>query len=523
MIPLFRSLSILLAGCLVASSAAFAQESGSPFLSAPSAASASSVAPSSASVPGAALAASPVSAQTPASDSEPSSASALRSPLAPRSEVWNGVLEVGGHPLRIVFRLSSTDAGWRGTMDSPDQRAYGIPLDSVAVSPLGVHLASPALRMIFSGGYLGRELLSGVFTQGGVERALVLRRGEAVPPRRPQEPQPPFPYRCEEVAFDGRDGAATLHGTLTLPAGEGPFPALVLVTGSGTQNRDEEVFGHKPFLVLADFLTRRGVAVLRYDDRSYGASREEQARLQGTTTLDLTEDALGAFDFLRSHGAIDSARIGIGGHSEGGTIALFAAAREPRVAFVVSLAGMFVRGAELLAEQNRAALVDAGVPQETADAYGRALERLYAAWIERTPAELAAQRTRLLAEATAGEALPEPLRRNLDAVIDAAQQPWFDRFVRLDPSEAAARLGDRPCLALNGAKDRQVDAAQNLGRLQRLTQGRPAVETIRYEGLNHLFQPCTTGAVSEYAAIETTISPAVLADLAAWLQRTTQR
>lgn len=441
----------------------------------------------------------------------------------PPADVWNGVLEVGGSPFRIVFRLMPVAAGWCGTMDSPDQQAYGIPLDSVAVSSLGVHLSSKALRMTFSGGFVGRELLSGVLSQGNLDCALVLRRGEAPRPPRPQEPQPPFPYRSEELSFVGRDSAATLHGTLTIPAGEGPFPALVLVTGSGTQNRDEEVFGHKPFLVLADYLTRHGVAVFRYDDRGYGASPEERERLRGTTTLDLTEDALGAFDRLCDHAAVDPSRIGIGGHSEGGTIALLAAAAEPRVAFVVSLAGMFVRGADLLVEQNRAALVDAGLPQETADAYGRALQRLYAAWSERTPEELAAQREQLAAEAAAGESLPEALRRNLVAVVDCARQPWFDRFVRLDPSEAVARLADRPCLALNGAKDRQVDAAQNLGRLRRLAEGRTSVETTCYEGLNHLFQPCTTGAVREYAAIETTIAPEVLADLAAWLARATQR
>lgn len=431
---------------------------------------------------------------------------------------WSGTLSFGGERLRVLFRFTPAGTGWRATMDSPDQGVRGIPVDSVSVSPLGVQLAVPQLRLRFSGGRFGRDLLSGMLTQGDLRMALVLRRGEERPAR-PQEPQPPFPYRCEEVAFTGRDGAVTLHGTLTLPAGEGPFPALVLVTGSGTQNRDEECFGHKPFLLLADCLTRRGVAVLRYDDRGYGASAEELSRLRGSTTLDLAEDALGAFDCLRSHAAIDPERIGIGGHSEGGTIAFIAAAREPRVAFVVSLAGMIVRGSELLVEQNRAGLCAAGVPSETAEAYARALERLYDAWMSRSPEELAAQCDRLVAEATAGETLPEPLRRNLAAVVGQARNPWFDRFVRYDPAEAVAALGGRPCLALNGTKDLQVDAERNLGRLERLTAGNPQVRILRCEGLNHLFQPCTTGAVSEYGRIETTIAPEVLAVVADWLQR----
>lgn len=350
----------------------------------------------------------------------------------------------------------------------------------------------------------------------------MLRRGE-VRPARPQEPQPPFPYRCEELAFAGRDGAVTLHGTLTLPAGEGPFPAIVLVTGSGTQNRDEEVFEHKPFLVLADWLTRHGVAVLRYDDRGYGASPEEQQRLRTTTTSDLAEDALGAFDRLRSHPSIDGSRIGIGGHSEGGTIAFIAAAREPQVAFVVSLAGMIVPGRELLVEQNRAILCAAGVSEETAEAYARALERLYALWMTRSPEELTAQAAQLAAEAAAGEPLPDPLRQNLATVVGQAQNPWFDWFVRYDPAEAVAGLSGRPCLALNGTKDLQVDAERNLGRLEALTSGAAQVRTLRCEGLNHLFQPCATGAVSEYGRIETTIAPEVLELLAEWLLRVTAR
>ncbi len=430
------------------------------------------------------------------------------------------MLKAGDTQLRVVFRFAMTEMGWRATMESPDQGAHLFPIDSVAVSTIGVQLAAPSLQLTFSGGFLGRDLLSGLLTQGGFQFPLVLRRGE-MRPARPQEPQPPFPYCCEEVAFAGRDGAVTLRGTLTLPAGEGPFPAIVLVTGSGTQNRDEELFDHKPFLVLADRLTRHGVAVLRYDDRGYGASPEEQRRLRFTTTEDLAEDALGAFDCLRSHPSIDGNRIGIGGHSEGGTIAFIAAAREPQVAFVVSLAGMIVPGRELLVEQNRASLCAAGVPEETAAAYARALERLYTLWMTRSPEELTARAAQLAAEAAAGEALPDPLRRNLAAVAGEARNPWFDHFVRYDPAEAVAGLAGRPCLALNGTKDLQVDAERNLGRLEALTAGSAQVRTLRCEGLNHLFQPCTTGAAGEYGRIETTIAPEVLALLADWLQRVT--
>lgn len=425
------------------------------------------------------------------------------------------MLEAGGKRLRLVVHLREEPEGWRATLDSPDQGMRGLPVDSVALSPAGISLASRTLQFRFSGGFVGPDCLTGIFEQGPLRTALVLRRGGPERPPRPQEPQPPFPYRSEELSFVGRDGAVTLHGTLTLPEEEGPFPALVLVTGSGTQNRDEELFDHKPFLVLADYLTRHGIAVFRYDDRGYGATAEEALRLRGSTTSDLAEDALGAFDRLRAHPAVDRSRIGIGGHSEGGTIAFMAAAREPQVAFVVSLAGSLLRGDRVLVQQSRTALGGG----EVAEAYCRALERLYAAWFTHTPEELAAQRDRIVAEALAGESLPEPLRANLVRVADAAQNPWIYYFVRCDPAEAVAALGDRPCLALNGTKDRQVDAEQHLGRLRTLTAGAANVRILPCEGLNHLFQPCRSGDPSEYAQIETTIAPEVLAELAAWLSQ----
>lgn len=431
---------------------------------------------------------------------------------------WGGTLDVNGSKLRLLFHLSQTPEGWQATMDSPDQGAKGIPVDSVAVTPSAVTLCISPLRARFDGAFFGETTLMGLFTQGSFSTSLLLKRGEPTPPCRPQQPQAPFPYRSEEVSFAGRDGALTLHGTLTLPATEGHYPAVVLVTGSGTQNRDEELLGHKPFLLLADRLTRAGYAVLRYDDRGFNASPEELARLKGSTTHDLMQDALGAFDFLRNHPHIAHHGIGIAGHSEGGTIALMAAAEEPAVAFVISLAGMTVSGAELLATQNRAVLLLQGVPESLADSYAEALRRLYGAWVERTPAAVAAEKEQLAAEATAGLQLPAPWRQNLEQLAAMAeQQPWMDAFVRLDPAPAIAALGGRPCLALNGAKDVQVDAAANLGRLRQLAPEGASVETKCYEGLNHLFQPCTTGAVAEYGQIETTMDEQVLQDIITWL------
>ena len=434
---------------------------------------------------------------------------------------WHGTLEVGGTKLRLLFHLTQEGDGWRATMDSPDQGARGIPVDSVAVTPLGVTLAIKPLQMTYTAGFLGENLV-GLLTQSGQSFSLMLQPGTGERPRRPQEPQLPYPYRSEEVQFVSRDGATTLHGTLTCPEGEGRHPAVVLVTGSGTQNRDEELMEHKPFLVLADRLTRAGYAVLRYDDRGYNASPEELARLQGSTTDHLTLDALGAHDFLRRQPMIQPSKVGIGGHSEGGTIAFLAAAAEPQVAFVISLAGMTERGDRLLVEQNRALLIQSGLPAPIVDAYAAALERLYAAWQTKSPETIVAEREALVAEAVAGLQLPEPMHQNLLQVCQTAANPWFYRFVQLDPADAIRALGDRPCLAINGAKDLQVDAQLNLGRLQELLGERATLTVRSYEGLNHLLQPCTTGAVTEYAQIETTIDEQVLADLVAWLRTNLQ-
>ncbi len=432
--------------------------------------------------------------------------------------VWSGTLAVGEAKLRLVFHLNQTAEGWQATMDSPDQGARGIPVDSVAVTPHGVTLAIKPLQMRYTAGFMGSNLV-GMLTQHGRSCSLMLTRGEVARPNRPQEPVAPFPYRTEEVAFAGRDGAVTLHGTLTLPTGEGRYPALVLVTGSGTQNRDEELFDHKPFLVLADRLTRAGYAVLRYDDRGYNAPKEELERLKGTTTADLVQDALGAFDLLRNHPAINPDAIGIGGHSEGGTIALMAAAEEPAVDFVVSLAGMVVKGTELMIKQTHTALLQSGISEPMADAYAEAQQRLYADYLSLTPEEFLTRKGERIAQAASGLSLPQPLLTNLDKAITAtAGSAWLDHFVRLDPSDAVRRLNGRPCLAVNGTKDVQVDATMNLNRLAELTAGATNVTTYACEGLNHLFQPCTTGVVTEYGQIETTIDESLLTLLLDWLK-----
>lgn len=438
--------------------------------------------------------------------------------LAAQEGTWSGTLQVQGSKLRLVFHLQPTAEGWQATMDSPDQGVRGIPIDSLQVSAMGVTLQVTPLKARFEGAMLSSELLMGTFSQQGFQAPLMLKRGEPERPRRPQEPQKPYPYAEQELTFASREAGITLSGTLTIPEGAGPHPAVILVTGSGTQNRDEEIMGHKPFLVLSDRLTRAGYVVFRYDDRGYGASKEEAAQWAHTTTHHLMLDALGAFDALQHHPKVDPARIVIGGHSEGGTIAVMAATTEPRVAGVVSLAGMMTSGAELLATQNRALMLAQGLPTEVVEGYVRALERLYATWQKESPEAVTADMDRLVAEITVGEPLPTPLVENLKQVAAGAQNPWLYYFVRLDPLAHIEQLGERPLWAANGTKDLQVDAEQNLGRLEKL--GRSSVVTRRFEGLNHLFQPCERGVVAEYGQIEITCSEEMMQALIGWLDQT---
>jgi pimeloyl-ACP methyl ester carboxylesterase len=275
---------------------------------------------------------------------------------------WSGTLAAGGAQLRLVLHLAPGGTGASGlaaTLDSPDQGAFGIPATDVAT-------AGDSLTVTFAnigGGYVGArnaagDTLSGTWSQGGQAFPLVLTRGPGEQVNRPQEPEPPFPYVSEDVTFASSDGRVVLAGTLTLPDGAGPHPAAVLVSGSGPQNRDEEVFGHRPFLVLADYLARRGVAVLRYDDRGFGESTGD---FTTATSENFARDAEAGLRYLLTRNEINPAALGIIGHSEGGLVAQVVASRSSNVAWIVMLAGPGVRGDSLLVMQadaiNRAAEV----------------------------------------------------------------------------------------------------------------------------------------------------------------------
>ena len=403
---------------------------------------------------------------------------------------WSGKLDVQGTKLTLVFHLDDENP----TMDSPDQGVNGIPMQ-IERGGLGkITVKIPALGASYEGTWMIRQIV-GTFRQMNVEFPLTLTPGENKP-KRPQTPVGPFPYTTEEVTF--ANGDVVLNGTLTLPEGHtDQTPALIMVTGSGIQNRDEELFEHKPFAVIADALARAGIATLRYDDRGFNGY---DGNLNDCTIEDFKADALAGLELLRSR----FSHVGVIGHSEGGTIAMMLAA-DKQVDFAISLAGMIVSGAETLVEQNRIALTDTGLPEETVNEYCRLISEAFDACVNGKP----------MPDAD-GTDLPESLKQNYKAVLLQLQTPYLSRFIAVDVRPLLPQI-TCPVLALNGTKDIQVNYETNLEALRNGLSGNTADVIHEVEGVNHIFQHCETGAVAEYKEIEETISPSVLSDITTWI------
>ena len=431
---------------------------------------------------------------------------------------WQGVLPVGAVSLRLALTVQRDSiAGIAGSLTSLDQGNAVIPA-TLTVRGDSLVVAMPGVGASFTGGMNTRgDTLRGPFVQNGTVMTLTLRRGSALRSGRPQDPKPPFPYSSTEVSVaSARD--VRLACTLTVPDGHGPFPGAVLVTGSGPQDRDEALMGHRPFLVLADHLTRRGIAVIRCDDRGVAMSTGSFAL---STTADFATDAEASVQFLRTRTEIARDRVGLIGHSEGGAIAPMVAARTSAVAFVVMLAGPGVRGDSLLVLQSRAIQTLSGAPEREIEQATGLNQRLYAAVMgARDSADADARVTRVVSEFVSG--LPTgqqaSARASLIGAVAQLMSPWARYFLRYDPRPSLRRV-TVPVLALNGTLDVQVPYRENLDAISAALQegGNHDVEMVAVPGANHLFQTASTGSVNEYASIEETMSPAVLDRIAGWI------
>jgi pimeloyl-ACP methyl ester carboxylesterase len=402
---------------------------------------------------------------------------------------WTGKLNVYGNELTLVFHFDGEDC----TLDSPDQGVKGVPA-KLERTVTGIKVAVPSINASYEGVNMGESIM-GTFKQHGQSFPLTIKPG-LLKRNRPQTPAMPYPYQTQEVSFN--NGDAILKGTLVIPKNASrQTPVLLMVTGSGLQNRDEEIFEHKPFAVIADALARAGIATLRYDDRGFGESTGD---IVNCTTEDLKNDAFAGVQLLRSR--FD--KVGVIGHSEGGTIALMLAA-EKKVDFIVSLAGMAVSGKETLLWQNRLALAAANIPSETIDVYCNALDEVFDACISGTAMPSTTQYN-----------LPTSLAQNLTVVTKQLQTPYMKQFLTLDSRPLLGNI-TCPVLALNGSKDTQVEPESNLGALRSGLQKNAKNKLEAIEGVNHLFQHCKTGMATEYGNIEETIAPEVLEKMVYWL------
>jgi fermentation-respiration switch protein FrsA (DUF1100 family) len=442
---------------------------------------------------------------------------------------WQGALDVGGTKLRIIFRFTrQADGTFTGKLDSPDQGASGIPFTSVTYKAGKLRAEVTAIGGVYEGtADAALNQIAGQWSQSGQSFPLTLTRTEHVAEmRRPQVPKKPYPYDEQEVTFSGGADGVTLAGTLTLPKSGGPFPAVLLIAGSGPNKRDEEVFNHPVFLVLADYLTRHGIAVLRYDKRGVGHSTGDYAK---ATSEDFTADALAGVAYLKGRKEVRPDRLGLIGHSEGGLIAPLVATRSKDVKFIVMMAGPGLTGERIITLQAALIMKANGAPASEIEANTALQEKLFAAVkTAHDDAELKTKLDPIIAEAKSKLTDEQKKQPGAEAALDQQLRqigsPWMRYFLTYDP-EPALRKVTCPVLAINGEKDLQVPPKENLPVIEAALKagGNPDYTVKQLPGLNHLFQKCGTGSPSEYGTIEETIDPTALALIEEWIKERTAK
>ena len=425
---------------------------------------------------------------------------------------WTG--EIVGAGLTVTFHVAEADGALSSTFDVPAQGALGVPTGETTFRADTLTVTIPAVGGQYQGA-LADGTIAGTWSQGGASLPLVLTRGgAAAPPERADSPRPPFPYRDEAVAVPSVDGV-TLAGTLTVPEGTGPFPGVVLVSGSGPQDRDAEVFGHRLFHVLADRLARRGIAVLRYDDRGVAESTGDYG---AATTADLALDTQAVTEYLAGRPEVSA--VGIVGHSEGGVIAPLAANASGDIDFVVLLAGSAVPGRDVILYQltRDVAGVSDAARTAFADAVGRALDEVSTGnAVDAADRARAALRSELAPLAEADREALAPYVTAVERVVAGLAGPWERYFVGYDPAPALRSL-DVPALAVFGGLDRQVRADDNVPAMRAALADAPdGSDVVVFDGMNHLFQPTETGNPAEYGQINTSYDPAVMDLVADWV------
>ena len=448
--------------------------------------------------------------------------------VSPIAGDWSGILDIGMMKMTLVLHIQQDSHGeFSATVDTLEHKMNGTPIDWISFDGESLKFEMKAAFARFEGLLINNASeISGQFIQAGQSFSLAFERGirSVETPNRPQEPKLPYPYTEELVSYENSGIGVTLSGTLTLPASESPSPAVVLIASAGQCDRDEAVLGHKPFLVLADYLTRHGIAVLRFDKRGCGKSTGNYNK---ATSQDFANDVLAGVEYLKSRKEVNSNQIGLIGHSEGGIIAPMVATKSQEVAFIVLMAGTGVNGEELLYAQDALIKRSLGETEDTIEQSRKFQEKLFALLKKEPDLEIAAGQFHEIAKNHMDILQGNPGKVTLDgleAQANCINTEWFRYFLVYDPSTALKQV-QVPVLVLNGELDLQVSPTQNLPVIAKaLKEGENKDFTIvELPKLNHLFQTCQNGSIEEYAKIEETISPSALNLIAKWILERTIR
>lgn len=429
---------------------------------------------------------------------------------------WLGKLAIQSIELRIVFRFEKDSIGtMKVYLDSPDQGVNGIPATIRKMNDDSLVVQVQSIMAKYYSKIINDSVIQGTFKQGGLSLPLeIIRQKQAFVLKRPQEPKPPFDYDIKDVEFINPVSGNKLSGTLTSPKNGNNLPGVVLITGSGAQNRDEEIMGHKPFWVIADYLSKNGIAVLRYDDRGVGKS---EGIFSDATTLDFADDAEAAFNFLKTQANIDSAKTGLIGHSEGGMIAQIISSRNQDIAFIILLAAPGMKGDDLLVLQAELINRASGTSEKEIRKASKINKKIYSIVKNEDNEQTAKYKIyKILKKVKTGLSKEESEESGfseeyIQQIISQINSNWFRTFFRLDPVKYLENV-KCPVFALNGSLDLQVPPDENLSIIEQtlILSGNPKIEIKELDGLNHLFQPSKTGLPNEYNLIETTFDESTL-------------
>ena len=438
---------------------------------------------------------------------------------------WSGILKVQQYELRVIFNISQNGNLYSATLDSPDQGAKDIPIDSVWVEDNTFNYTAESLKMEYTGEIsTDNKVIEGTLNQMGIEIPLKLSllEQEEKMTNRPQTPVGPFPYKVEEITFENTRDNITLAGTLTLPNEGSDFPSVILISGSGPQDRDEEIFEHRPFKIIADALTKKGIAVLRFDDRGVG---ESTGIFDEATTADFATDVTFALEYLLGRDDIDPSKIGLIGHSEGGLIAPMVASQKNDISFIVLMAGPGIPCDELLILQSAKAGRLGGMDEDFIIVNSNLQKGLYDILKQNGNDEnleiLLKDKLRSSLADIPSEYKPSTeseVESLIESEVKKISSPWFSFFIQQDPKDYLEQVSC-PVLAINGTLDSQVLAKENLSGIEKtLTKsGNKCFKIIELQGLNHLFQEAETGAFAEYSKIEQTFSPVFIETMTSWI------